>query len=76
MIICASYPNETRKINIERGELEVDSDPNDIGGIPPLNLLFDEVVDKATLISDFRKAVKECRNYNIDEVAAEIINSR
>ncbi len=76
MIICAAYPNETRKINIERGELEPDSDPIDIGGIPPLNLLFDEVEDKATLINDFRKAIQQCRSYNIDEVASEIIKSR
>lgn len=76
MIICAAYPNETRKINIELGELEKDSDPSDIGGIAPLDMLFDTVEDKLALINDLRKAINACRNYDTDEAAQEIINSR
>jgi hypothetical protein len=41
-----------------------------------IDLLFEAVNDKETFISDFRKAIKECRTSNPDEVAKEIINSR
>jgi len=41
-----------------------------------LDMLFEVVEDKATFISDFRKAIDNCRTWNPDEVAQEIINSR
>lgn len=75
-IISRAYPEETREINIDEGNLDDDDDPSEIGGIPMIDLLFDAVEDKATFISDFRKAIKECRTFNPDEVAQEIINSR
>lgn len=75
-IISRAYPEETREININEGNLDDDDDPSEIGGIPMIDLLFDAVEDKATFISDFRKAIKECRTFNPDEVAQEIINSR
>ena len=75
-IISRAYPKETREINIDEGNLEDDADPDEIGGIPMMELLFDAVEDKSTFISDFRKAIKECRTFNPDEVAQEIINSR
>lgn len=75
-IISEAYPAETREINIREGELEADSDPNDIGGTPPVDLLFDAVENKEVFINDFRKAIQSCKNYNIGEVVAEIIASR
>ncbi|QWE16280.1 hypothetical protein [Polynucleobacter sp. AP-Nino-20-G2] len=76
MIISALYPDETRSINMKNGNLDEGSDPDDIGGIPMLDMLFKAVDDKKQFVSDFREAIKECRNYNIDEVVAEIIKSR
>jgi hypothetical protein len=75
-IISLAYPDETREVNIDEGDLDEDSDPSEIGGIPMMELLFEAVQDKATFISDFRKAIKECRTWNPDEVAEEIIKSR
>ena len=75
-IISRAYPKETREINIDEGNLEDDADPTEIGGTVMLDMLFEVVEDKATFISDFRKAIKECRTFNPDEVAQEIINSR
>jgi len=75
-IISRAYPEETREINIDEGNLDEDADPAEIGGIPMMDLLFDAVEDKATFISDFIKAIAECRTSNPDEVAQEIINSR
>jgi hypothetical protein len=75
-IISMAYPLETRAVNIDEGNLEEDSDPSDIGGTPMMELLFEAVEDKATFINDFRKAIKECRTWNPDEVAEEIIKSR
>jgi hypothetical protein len=75
-IISRAYPEETREVNIDEGNLEDDADPDEIGGIPMMDLLFDVVEDKATFINDFRKAIKECRTSNPDEVAQEIIISR
>jgi hypothetical protein len=75
-IISLAYPEETREVNINEGNLDEDSDPSEIGGTPMMELLFEAVEDKATFINDFRKAIKECRTWNRHEVAKEIINSR
>ena len=75
-IISLAYPEETREVNIDEGNLDEDSDPSEAGGTPMMELLFEAVEDKATFINDFRKAIKECRTWNPDEVAKEIINSR
>ena len=75
-IISLAYPEKTREINIDEGDLDEDSDPSEIGGTPMIDLLFQAVEDKTTFISDFRKAIKECRTWNPDEVAEEIIKSR
>ena len=75
-IISRVYPKETREINIEEGNLNEDADPSDLGGTPMMDMLFEAVEDKAIFISDFRKAIKECRTYNPDEIAQEIIKSR
>jgi hypothetical protein len=75
-IISRAFPLETREVHINEGHLEEDSDPSKTGGIPMIDLLFEAVNDKETFISDFRKAIKECRTSNPDEVAKEIINSR
>lgn len=75
-IISKAYPAETREVNIDEGILDEDSDPSNIGGTPMIELLFEAVEDKATFISDFRKAFNGCRTFNPDEVAQEIINSR
>ena len=75
-IISRAYPKETRGINIEEGNLNEDANPSDLGGTPMMDMLFEAVEDKAIFISDFRKAIKECRTYNPDEIAQEIIKSR
>ena len=79
-IISKAYPAETREVNIDEGVLDEDSDPSKIGGAPMMELLFDAVEDKATFISDFKKAFKfitQSRTHlQTDEVAQEIINSR
>ena len=75
-IISRAYPKETRVINIEEGNLNEDADPSDLGGTPMMDMLFEAVEDKAIFISDFRKAIKECRTYKPDETAQEIIKSR
>ncbi|QWE10243.1 hypothetical protein [Polynucleobacter sp. es-EL-1] len=75
-IISKAYPEETREINIDEGNLDEDADSSEIGGTVMLDMLFEVVEDKATFISDFRKAIDNCRTWNPDEVAQEIINSR
>ena len=75
-IISRVYPKETREINIEVGNLNEDADLSDLGGTPMMDMLFEAVEDKAIFISDFRKAINECRTYNPDETAQEIIESR
>ena len=75
-IISKAYPAETREVNIDEGVLDEDSDPSKIGGAPMMELLFEAVEDKATFISDFRKAFDGCRTFSPDKVAQEIINSR
>ena len=76
VIMKTIYPKETRLANIEEGHLDEDCDPDEIGGIPSFEMLFDAVEDKAMLINDFRKVIQQCRNFNIEEIAAEIIKSR
>ena len=75
-IICALYPNEARLINIEEGNLDEDADLDDIGGIVMRDMLFDVVEDKAMFLKDYQKAINHCKNDNIDEVVAEIIEER
>jgi hypothetical protein len=75
-IISRAYPKETREINIDEGNLNEEAEPFDLGGTPMMDMLFEAVEDKTTFISDFRKAIKECRTDNPDEIAQEIINSR
>ena len=76
IIMSAIYPKETRLANIEEGHLDEDCALDEIGGSPSYDLLFEAVEDKETLIKDFRRAIQLCRNFDIDQIAAEIIQSR
>jgi hypothetical protein len=82
-IMCALYPDETRSINIEKGELDEDSDLDDIGGIVMRDMLFDAVEDKAMFIKDYKKAIKFATSHDnhlwgtsVNEAATEIMSKR
>lgn len=82
-IMCALYPDETRSINIEEGELDEDSDLGDIGGIVMRDMLFEAVENKAMFIKDYKKAIKITASHNsalwgttVDEAATEIMSER
>ena len=68
-IISKAYPVETRLVNTDAGELDEDSNPNEIGGIPMMDLLFDAVANKVVFIRDYRKAINECRSADPDQVS-------
>ena len=82
-IMCALYPNEARLINIEDGNLDADSDLDDIGGIVFRDMLFEAVENKAMFIKDYKKAIKIAASHNsalwgttVDEAATEIMSER
>ena len=82
-IMCALYPNEARLINIEDGNLDADSDLDDIGGIVFRDMLFEAVENKAMFIKDYKKAIKIAASHNsalwgttVDEAATEIRRER
>ena len=82
-IMCALYPNEARLINIEDGNLDADSDLDDIGGIVFRDMLFDAVEDKAMFIKDYKKAIKFATSHDnhlwgtsVNEAATEIMSER
>ena len=82
-IMCALYPNEARLINIEDGNLDEDSDLDDIGGIVMRDMLFEAVENKAMFIKDYKKAIKIAASHNsalwgttVDEAATEIMSER
>ena len=82
-IMCALYPDETRSINIEEGELDEGADLDDIGGIVMRDMLFEAVENKAMFIKDYKKAIKIAASHNsalwgttVDEAATEIMSER
>ena len=82
-IMCALYPDETRSINIEEGELDEGADLDDIGGTVMRDMLFEAVENKAMFIKDYKNAIKIAASHNsalwgttVDEAATEIMSER
>ena len=75
-IISKAYPVETRLVNFDAGALDKDSNQNEIGGIPMMDLFFDAVADKVVFIRDYRQAINECRSADPDQVVDDIIKGR
>jgi hypothetical protein len=82
-IMCALYPDETRSINIEEGELDEDADLDDIGGTVMRDMLFEAVEDKALFIKDYKQAIKFATSHDnhlwgtsVNEAVEEIMSER
>jgi hypothetical protein len=76
VIMWKIYPDESRLANIEDNSFDGECDPDDLNLMPMLSTLFEVTENKAHFIDDFRKAIRQCGSFDVDAVAASIIQSR